>query len=335
MRRRKRRKQRKIIIITSIALLFVLATGYAAFQTNLNITAKGNILEKGIRPIELKNNVVTSGQGLYLDNLENNRYVYKGENPNNYIWFNNELWRIIAIENDNTLKIIRNESDDTVLYDSAYSTSSGRRFNLSTTYCKTFADSNTYYGCNAWNSVSGNYTSSGVTGTVTEDAELNIYFNQTFYNSINIKDRQLITRHKFYKGPINGVADSISPGLTDIINDEKTDSWTGLIGLPNLSDWYKASSNPECLNSKTEFCCNNKDFKCKINNYIYQDQFILFMSPDNRKNYTHALITFSPDDGILGGSANSGKINRRQTLYITADILLSGDGSEKNPYQII
>jgi len=46
MRRRKRRKQRKIIILTSIALLFVLTTGYAAFQTNLNITAKGNIKYK-------------------------------------------------------------------------------------------------------------------------------------------------------------------------------------------------------------------------------------------------------------------------------------------------
>ena len=33
-------------MITSISLLFILTVGYAAFSTNLNITAKGNILEK-------------------------------------------------------------------------------------------------------------------------------------------------------------------------------------------------------------------------------------------------------------------------------------------------
>ncbi len=43
MRRRKRRKQRKIIIISSLILLFIITVGYAAFQTNINITAKGNI----------------------------------------------------------------------------------------------------------------------------------------------------------------------------------------------------------------------------------------------------------------------------------------------------
>ncbi len=47
MRRRKRKnKQMKFIMITSLSLLFILAVGYAAFSTNLNITAKGNILEK-------------------------------------------------------------------------------------------------------------------------------------------------------------------------------------------------------------------------------------------------------------------------------------------------
>ena len=43
MRRRKRRKQRKIIILSSLTLLFIMTVGYAAFQTNINITAKGNI----------------------------------------------------------------------------------------------------------------------------------------------------------------------------------------------------------------------------------------------------------------------------------------------------
>ena len=38
------------------------------------------------------------------------RYFFKGANPNNYIKFNNETWRIISVECDDTIKIMRNES---------------------------------------------------------------------------------------------------------------------------------------------------------------------------------------------------------------------------------
>ena len=42
-RNRKQKKQRKIIIASVISLLCIMTAGYSAFQTNLNITAKGTI----------------------------------------------------------------------------------------------------------------------------------------------------------------------------------------------------------------------------------------------------------------------------------------------------
>ena len=45
-RRRKKNKRKTLIIIASVCLLLVMTVGYAAFSTNLNITAKGNILEQ-------------------------------------------------------------------------------------------------------------------------------------------------------------------------------------------------------------------------------------------------------------------------------------------------
>ncbi len=45
-RRKKRSKINKAIIVSAICLLFVITIGYAAFQTNLSITAKGNIIER-------------------------------------------------------------------------------------------------------------------------------------------------------------------------------------------------------------------------------------------------------------------------------------------------
>ena len=46
-------------------------------------------------------------EGLYKDEFGNVRYY--GANPNNYINFNDELWRIIGIVDNNT-KIVRNSS---------------------------------------------------------------------------------------------------------------------------------------------------------------------------------------------------------------------------------
>lgn len=107
MRRRKRKKQRKIIIISVISLLFIMTIGYAAFNTNLNINIKANLKE--IAATTLKKKIVTSGDGLYEDSLIPQRYIYKGTNPDNYIKFNQETWRIISIEPDNSIKIIKQD----------------------------------------------------------------------------------------------------------------------------------------------------------------------------------------------------------------------------------
>ena len=50
--------------------------------------------------------------------VQENGYRYEGKDPNNYIWFNNELWRIIGVFDENShgqsgqnlVKIIRNDS---------------------------------------------------------------------------------------------------------------------------------------------------------------------------------------------------------------------------------
>ena len=55
--------------------------------------------------------------GLYKDIYEENRCVYRGSNPNNYIEFNDELWRIIAVEADNTLKIIHDKRIGKMAFD--------------------------------------------------------------------------------------------------------------------------------------------------------------------------------------------------------------------------
>ena len=61
---------------------------------------------------------------------EDNRYVYRRSNSDNYIKFNNELWKIVSIESDNTLKIMKNASIGKKPF-----VESGHRNNSNNTYC--------------------------------------------------------------------------------------------------------------------------------------------------------------------------------------------------------
>ena len=63
--------------------------------------------------------VQTKDEGLYLSTPS--RYVYKGKDPNNYLNFNNELWRIISFEPDGTIKIIKTQNLQNIPFDEANS----------------------------------------------------------------------------------------------------------------------------------------------------------------------------------------------------------------------
>lgn len=51
----------------------------------------------------LTNNVVSSGDGLYI--LDEDNYFYKGENVSNYVWYSGNLYRIVSIS-DTDIKLI-------------------------------------------------------------------------------------------------------------------------------------------------------------------------------------------------------------------------------------
>lgn len=92
--------------------------------------------------------IVTSGDGLYKDEYED-RNFYRGVNVNNYITFSGETWRILSIEGDGRIKIVRNA----IIGDRAWD--------------------NSAYGINRW----------------ARPATLNTYLNETYKNTLTDKDK--------------------------------------------------------------------------------------------------------------------------------------------------
>ncbi len=75
---------------------------------------------------KISSSIVASGDGLY--NV-NGKYIFRGENPNNYIQFAGELWRIIGLDEFNNIKIIKIKSEHN-LWDDRYNSEYDEKFGI-------------------------------------------------------------------------------------------------------------------------------------------------------------------------------------------------------------
>ncbi|MCI9084661.1 MAG: hypothetical protein HFH46_03515 [Bacilli bacterium] len=329
-RNRKQRNQRKIVVLSMICLLCIMTAGYAAFQTNLNITAKGNVINNITNPSDLKNNIVTSGDGLYKDSYEEGRYIYRGSNPNNYITFNDELWRIIAIEPDNTLKIIRNDIVKEMKFDEE-----NHRSTEKNTYC-----AYPQYGCGVFAKISGIFTPDieNYSGTVTEDSSIKEYLNGEYYSSLSNNAQNQINKHSYNIGAVSSLVKNGNDTLIKNINGEKKYTWIGNVGLANVSDILRASTNPLCksatdvINAK-ERLCSDSYFYQKVGEWWLINAYT---RDDSTYGYVMDVWRVLANTNYEYPSINAHYISSgvRPTLFLKSNIILTGNGTETNPYII-
>ena len=280
--------------------------------------------------------LVESGDGLYEDSYEAGRLIYRGQNPDNYITFNGETWRIIAKEADGTYKIIRND----VLANRAFD-EKNHRSTENNSYC-----TNPRYGCGVYAAVSGTFSSPSGSqkGTVTEDSSIKIYLNDDYYvNNINETAKEQMTSHSFNIGAVERLnnsgaeADSIEKN----ISGEKMYQWTGNVGLANVSDILRASTNPLCTSATT----SNSDYDACNSNYLLDRGTASYIQ----------YWTINASSSGSGGSSSSawyGHVNSsracllsslastsgsapRPVVFLKAETTLSGEGTQSNPYTIM
>ena len=230
-----------------------------------------------------------TGDGLYESTTEPNRYIYRGANPNNYIYLkedgiNNTLYRIISYEPDGTIKVIRDTSIGNIAWDKRTSETEGPRHNENNTYCNY---TGTYYGCNVWGTQENTYyndttltnlnqdffykyfpnnTSQSLqnftsTGTVTQNSSLNDYLNTEFYDTLDFKDK--IETHSFNVG---GIYYTLSytggdKGISKELEEQNSYTWNGKIGLMNITEYVEASLNPTCTSVYSNFYYNTNYYK--------------------------------------------------------------------------
>ena len=335
-RKSKLKGQKQILLVGLFAFVTLMAVGYAAFNTNITLHVKGNIKTKPVDIGGVDVTPVTEGDGLYEDEYEEGRYIYRGQDPDNYIMFNNELWRIIAKETDGTYKIIRNDVLSNRAFDAA-----NHRSTDNNSYC-----TRPQSGCGVYAAVSGTFSSpsGSQSGTVTEDSSIKIYLNDDYYvNNINSTAKDQMTSHSFNIGAVEYLnqsgaeADSIEKNIAG----EKMYTWTGNVGLANVSDILRASTNPLCTSATTSYNgtneCNSNYLldKGSASSLYYWTINAFSYGSGGSSSSAWFGYAYSSSAYVYYYSAYHSTSAPRPVVFLKSDTTLSGSGTSEDPFTIV
>ena len=230
-------------------------------------------------------------------------YRYIGSDPNNYVEFNNELWRIIGVfkvEDESgkwqeRIKIVREESIGNMAWDTN--------------------------NVNDW--------------TI---ASLNIYLNVDYYNSISDKSRNMIESTKYY---LSGLNNTNYNGMIlynyerdKNTDDERQSSWIGKLALMYPSDYYYGYSlgvDNICFTNVGYSGCSDTDNMNE--NWMFFSGYTWLLTHNNRSKSNPMIIMLA---GYLNQYFTSkSPYSIRPILYLSSKVkITSGDGTKDNAYKL-
>ena len=270
---------------------------------------------------KLDASAVTSGDGLYLDS-STNEYYYRGLNPNNYIEFSGDTWRIMSISPEGNLKIVK---DERIGSNRQFDTSgnSGRR---KSGYCS--LGNGKTMGCDAWATMD-NFTNGEYGGAVTADSALNTYLNNTYKNTLS--DLSYVETDKSWNVGVSGSAND-SLNISQLQSLESMYTWTGAIALPTKSEYLRANSDNSCT---TASYLSNLEYDSELckSNYLNKDSYSWWLLSPGTEGVESVLYAMLNKVGNKSASVSS-EVSVRPALYLKSDILLNGSGTSSNPYTI-
>ena len=251
--------------------------------------------------------VESNPEEIYTDDKGNIRYY--GADPNNYVEFNNELWRIIGIVDDK-VKIVRNELLTPVETDNGV----------------TIGISDGFY----WNYVQ----QEGKKWNNWEGSTLQTYLNGTYYNSIDQASQAMIEESTFYLGgPTNGNFRTLTAsGYYDVERSDSVYSGNPLsmvqkIGLMYPSD-YGYAAGESCLST----ALYSYDSSCQNTDYLFIDGSNQWLQTPGATLSSGAAYVSST--GVVGSNtAGNNVFGVRPSLYLTSETqIVDGTGTKSDTF---
>ena len=307
----------------------------------------------GITAVEYINGLYeydSDTNNLKIDNTPDENIRYYGSNPNNYVKFNNELWRIIGVFGNN-VKLMRKNYLGWFSWDTSDESINGGA------------------GINQWGE------STYEDGNLYEGADLQVYLNKMYYGgdttvtcyigrknatticpkdskgnflTINETSKSLIDNHIWNTGAIESkVTDTLSfysdergtkTGKIctsgDYCNDTviRTTEWTGYVALPYVTDYVYASSESACeIDMKTKDSSNA--YICKNNNWMFKPNTWYWTISPGAYYGISRNVWYVGNVGFVNHyfAADGGAVF--PAIYLKSNVLIdSGNGTSSDPY---
>ena len=260
--------------------------------------------------------------------VSENGYRYEGKNPNNYIWFNNEYWRIIGVfdsashgqSGKNLVKIIRAETLDNLSWNNSdlndWTKSSlnlllnGAYYNALDGTDSGYCYESGYYGITA----NCDYTKKGI---------------QSGY-------REMITKVTWYLGGVDADSSPTADKIYEyergaMVQDENPTSTIGYIGLMYPSDYGYSVLSSSCARTTIMESYNTKS--CAGVSWIYGSGAEWAITPFY--SYTRKFAGSWNTQGELSYFEPTYSVGARPVLYLDVSVYkIEGDGSLNSPYII-
>ena len=314
-------------------------------------------------PIEIDESIATNyikkiaktSEELVLDETADNNLRYIGSNPNNYVFFNNELWRIIGVMNnmktnesdlgESRIKLVRKESIGQLSWDTSVSSiNSGFGINDWTNadlmkLMNEGYENESIGGSLYWNAQSGkcyngrynatttcNFTSTGLKDETSKNMIANTLWNIGGSTNYSTAEDGL-TKHWYLYERGNNVIEG-RPVI-----------WQGKVGLIYPSDYGYSSAGGDTKNREScllKEIVNWKNIEfadCKNNSWLYNTFYKWTITP-HIEDPNH--IFFVSSDGNVGDGDAYNVTNLLRVLpsvYLKPEVkIISGTGESSNPY---
>ena len=257
--------------------------------------------------------------------VNENGYRYEGKDPNNYIWFNNELWRIIGVFDEathgvsgqNLVKIIRADSIGGLAWHKSNTndwTASSLMNLLNGAYYNSQNGTGGEYCYGNSTTVPANcdYTETGINDTYRSMIE-NVTWHLGGYSSDSA------TAEAFYGYERGTTVSSGRPTTT-----------TGYIGLMYPSDYGYSVLSSSC--ARTTNLGSYRNATCAGQSWLYGKGIEWTITPNSSDS--NNVFNVNSYGRLTSTYANSG-YSVRPVLYLDSSVyVIDGNGSISDPYII-
>ncbi len=258
--------------------------------------------------------------------VNENGYRYEGKNPNNYVWFNNELWRIIGVFDENShgqsgqnlVKIIRNDSIG------------GLAWHKSNT--------NDWTVSSLMNLLNGAYLNSenGTGGEYCYGYSTTVPAGNCDYTESGINDtyRPMIENVTWYLGGYSSTSATAEAFYGyergDTVYSGRPTSTTGYIGLMYPSDYGYSVLASSC--ARTTNLGSYSNSTCAGQSWMYGQGYEWTITPYSSRSNGVFIVNYYGN--LNSNNAFSGN-SARPVLYLDSSVyVIDGNGSQSDPYII-